>query len=150
MKPNHSNNIAFPISKMNITFNNVSGLLSNYTMRDLYVMSRRNGSQQTFEEFSGKVRNGASSDADDIASLGSLVVIQYNNFHKHSNAAAAAVSTTGFNECEFAILANHAGILINDKGSSSVMSGLLTKTAVLEAKSSGKSVVDYEEIQQLT
>ena len=30
------------------------------------------------------------------------------------------------------------------------MSGLLTKTAVLEAKSSGKSVVDYEEIQQLT
>ena len=58
MKPNHSNNIAFPISKMNITFNNVSGLLSNYTLRDLYVMSRRNGSQQTFEEFSGKVRNG--------------------------------------------------------------------------------------------
>ena len=29
------------------------------------------------------------------------------------------------------------------------MSGLLTKQSVLEAKSSGKSVVDYEEIQQL-
>ena len=175
MRPNHSNNIAFPISKMNITFNNVSGLLSNYTMRDLYVMSRRNGSQQTWEEFSGKVRNGPSADATDIASLGSLVVIdpvrdlglsdylssgslgqfsfqctiQYNNIHNHTN-TAAAVSTTDFNECELAILANYGGILINDKGSSSVMSGLLTKQAVLEAKSSGKSVVDYEEIQQLT
>ena len=30
------------------------------------------------------------------------------------------------------------------------MSGLLTKQSVLEAKSSGKSVVGYEEIQQLT
>ena len=176
MRPNHSNNIAFPISKMNITFNNVSGLLSNYTMRDLYVMSRRNGSQQTWEEFSGKVRNGPSSDADDIASLGSLVVIdpmrdlglsdflssgslgqfsfqctiQYNNIHNHSNADTAAVSTTGFNECELAILANYGGILINDKGTSSVMSGLLTKQSLLEAKSSGKSIVDYEEIQQLT
>jgi hypothetical protein len=176
MRPNHSNNIAFPISKMNITFNNVSGLLSNYTMRDLYVMSRRNGSQQTWEEFSGKVRNGPSSDADDIASLGSLVVIdpvrdlglsdflssgslgqfsfqctiQYNNIHNHSNADTASVSTTGFNECELAILANYGGILIIDKGSSSVMSGLLTKQSVLEAKLSGKSIVDYEEIQQLT
>jgi hypothetical protein len=175
MRPNHSNNIAFPISKMNITFNNVSGLLSNYTMRDLYVMSRRNGSQQTWEEFSGKVRNGPSADATDIPSLGSLTVIdpvrdlgisdylssgslgqfsfqctiQYNNIHNHSN-TPASVSTTDFNECEFAILANYGGILINDKGSSSVMSGLLTKQAVLEAKSSGKSVVDYEEIQQLT
>jgi hypothetical protein len=176
MKPNHSNNLAFSISKMNITFNNVSGLLSNYTDRDLYVMSRRNDSQQTWEEFSGKVRNGPSSDATDIASLGSIVVIdpvrdlglsdflssgslgqfsfqctiQYNNIHGHSNASTAALSTTGFNECEMVIISNYGGILINDKGASSVMSGLLTKQAVLEAKSSGKSVVDYEQIQQLT
>jgi hypothetical protein len=62
----------------------------------------------------------------------------------------ASSDPIGFKEAEIAILANYAGILINDKGSSSTMSGLLTKQAVLEAKSSGKSVVDYEEIQQLT
>ena len=39
MRPYHSNNLAYSISKMNITFNNVSGLLSNYTDRDLYVTS---------------------------------------------------------------------------------------------------------------
>jgi hypothetical protein len=49
-----------------------------------------------------------------------------------------------------AIISNYGGILINDKGASSVMSGLLTKQAVLEVKSSGKSIVDYEQIQQLT
>jgi hypothetical protein len=85
-------------------------------------MSRRNGSQQTWEEFSGKVRNGPSSD-NDITPLGSIVVIdpvrdlglsdflssgilsqfsfpctiQYNNKHGHSNASTAALSTTGFN-----------------------------------------------------
>ena len=30
------------------------------------------------------------------------------------------------------------------------MSGLLTKQSVLEAKSSGKSVIDYEQVQQMT
>jgi len=175
MKPNHSNNINFPIDKINITFNNVSGLLTSYTMRDLYVMSRRNNSQQTWAEFSGKVRNGSKSDDTDIPSLGSIVVIDpvrdlgltdflssgslgqfsfqctitYKNIHNHTN-EAASTSATGFNECEIAIITNYAGILINDKGSSSVMSGLLTKQSVLEAKSSGKSVVDYEEVQQLT
>ena len=29
------------------------------------------------------------------------------------------------------------------------MSGLLTKTAVLEAKSSGKSTVDYEQVEEM-
>jgi hypothetical protein len=52
---------------------------------------------------------------------------------------------------EIATICNYGGILINDKGSSSTMSGLLTKQAVLEAKSGKNDVtVNYEEIQQMT
>ena len=175
MKPNLSNNLCFPITKLNLTFNNVSGLLTSYSQRDLYVMSRRNGSQQTWNEFRGKVKNGGHA-TNEFKSIGSYIVIdpsrdlgladylsasslgqfsfqasiQYSNIHGVNAGVDASSDPIGFKEAEIAILANYAGILINDKGSSSTMSGLLTKQAVLESKSSGKSVVDYEEIQQLT
>jgi hypothetical protein len=51
MKPQFSNHLCFPITGLNITFNNVSGLLTSYSQNDLYMMSRRNGSQQTWSEF---------------------------------------------------------------------------------------------------
>ena len=47
MKPQFSNHLCFPVTGLNITFNNVSGLLTSYGAKDLYMMSRRNGSQQT-------------------------------------------------------------------------------------------------------
>jgi hypothetical protein len=55
MKPHFSNHLCFPITGLNITFNNVSGLLTSYSQNDLYMMSKRNGSQQTWSEFRGKV-----------------------------------------------------------------------------------------------
>ena len=51
---------------------------------------------------------------------------------------------------EIATICNYGGILINDKGSSSTMSGLLTKQAVLEAKSGNNPSVNYEEIQEMS
>ena len=176
MKPNLSNKLNFSISKVNITFNNISGLLSSYTQRDLYVMSRRNGSQQTWNEFRGIVKNSGEA-AENIGSLGSLIVIdpvrdlslmdylsasslgqfsfqasiQYKDIQGVTSTSnvAASIDPTGFQEAKIAILTNYAGILINDKGSSSTMSGLLTKQAVLEAKSSGKSTIDYEEVNAM-
>ncbi len=41
------------IEKININFNNQSGLLSTWTVADLYRASRRNGSTQSWYEFSG-------------------------------------------------------------------------------------------------
>jgi len=174
MKPNLSNKLNFSISKVNITFNNISGLLNSYTQRDLYVMSRRNGSQQTWNEFRGIVKNSGEA-ANNIGSLGSLIVIdpvrdlslmdylsasslgqfsfqasiQYKDIQGVTSNVAASIDPIGFQEAEIAILTNYAGILIDDKGSSSTMSGLLTKQAVLEAKSSGKSTIDYEEVNAM-
>ena len=44
---------------------------------------------------------------------------------------------------------NYGGILINDKGSFSTMSGLLTKQAVLEAKAGNNPTINYEEINEM-
>ena len=75
-KPIYSNNLCFPIDQLNIKFNGVAGLLTDRTMHDLYVMSRRNGSQQTWGEFSGtvKINDSAGVQADAI-SIGSIIVI---------------------------------------------------------------------------
>ena len=170
--PFHSNNLCFPLSKLEITFNNVAGLLSSHNQNDLYVMSRRNGSQQTWNEFIGVGRDHKN---NDIRSLGSIIVIDpvrdlgltdfltsgslgqfsfscdatYTNILNHTNATQTAAAPASFNDAELVIIATNAGILITDKGSSSTMSGLLTKTAVLEAKASGKSSVDYEQIEEM-
>lgn len=170
--PFHSNNLCYPISKLEITFNNVAGLLSSHNQNDLYVMSRRNGSQQTWNEFIGTCKDHKGTD---IRSLGSIIVIDpvrdlgltdflssgslgqfsfscnatYDNILNHTNAAQTAAAPSSFQDAELVIIATNAGILITDKGSSSTMSGLLTKTAVLEAKSSGKSTVDYEQVEEM-
>ena len=42
-----------PISRVNITFNNASGLLSTYTQQQLWRLSRKNGCKQSWTEWSG-------------------------------------------------------------------------------------------------
>jgi hypothetical protein len=72
MKPQFSNHLCFPITGLNITFNNVSGLLTSYSQNDLYMMSRRNGSNQTWMEFRGTVFN---KNKESFAGIGSIIVI---------------------------------------------------------------------------
>ena len=160
---------------MNITFNNVSGLLTGYTQYDLYQMSRRNGSMQTWGEFRGVIKNKSGVES---AGIGSIIVIDpvrdlglsdflssgslgqfsfqatvtFSNITGHTfGPGVTAATAEHFEAIEIATICNYGGILINDEGSSSTMSGLLTKQAVLEAKSgSSNPTVNYEEIQQMT
>ena len=44
------------ITGVNITFNNQTGILSNFSQKQLYDFSRKSGNQQTYDEFSGVVR----------------------------------------------------------------------------------------------
>jgi hypothetical protein len=174
MKPQFSNHLCFPVSGLNITFNNVSGLLTSYSQNDLYMMSRRNGSQQTWSEFRGIVTNRFKTE---YAGIGSIIVIDpvrdlglsdflssgslgqfsfqatvtYDKILGHTYGEATTTATADqFQAMEISTICNYGGILINDKGSSSTMSGLLTKQAVLEAKSGNNPTVNYEEIQQMT
>jgi len=140
-------------------------------------MSRRNGSQQTWSEFTGVIKN---KNKETFAGIGSVICIDcvrdlglsdflssgslgqfsfqcsvnYVNIlgHEYGIDGIAATTATAdqFNAMEIATICNYGGILINDKGSSSTMSGLLTKQAVLEAKSGNNPTVNYEEIQEMT
>jgi hypothetical protein len=137
--------------------------------------SRRNGSQQTWAKFKGIVVNKFKTE---YAGIGSILVIDpvrdlglsdflssgslgqfsfqcsvtYDKILGHEYGEPTTTATADrFQAMEIATICNYGGILINDKGSSSIMSGLLTKQSVLEAKSGKNDVtVNYEEIQQMT
>jgi hypothetical protein len=138
------------------------------------MMSRRNGSQQTWSEFRGTVIN---KNKESFAGIGSIIVIDpvrdlglsdfltsgslgqfsfqatvtYANIFGHTYGKGETTATADqFESMEIATICNYGGILINDKGSSSTMSGLLTKQAVLEAKSGNNPSVNYEEIQEMS
>jgi hypothetical protein len=155
MKPQFSNHLCFPITGLNITFNNVSGLLTSYSQNDLYQMSRRNGSQQTWSEFRGIVKSKIGGDG--YAGIGSIIVINptadlglsdylssyslgqfsfqatvtYANIFDHEYGEPTIAKPDRFQAIEIATIVTYGGVLINDKGVSSAMTGLLTKQTVL-------------------
>jgi len=168
-KPQFSNHLCFPVTGMNITYNDISGLLTSYSQYDLYQMSRKNGSQQTWAKFRGVVKNKS---GVEYAGIGSVIVIDpisdlnisdflssgslgkfsiqatvtFENIYGHTFGPGTTAATSDqFEACEIATVCNYGGILINDRGSSSTMSGLLTKQAVLEAKSGNNPTINYEE-----
>jgi len=172
-KTQFSNHLCFPITGLNITFNNVSGLLTSYSQYDLFQMSRRNGSQQTWGEFRGVVKNKSGVES---AGIGSIIVIDcnrdlglsdflasgslgqfsfqatvtFNNITCHTfGPGTTAATADNFQDIKIATICNYGGILINDKGSSSTMSGLLTKQAVLESKSGSNPTINYEDINEM-
>ena len=163
-----SHNLVVPITGVTVNFNNVAGLLSEMNQYDLYLMSRRNGSQQTFEEFSGS--------SGDTCSIGSYVVVDctrdlglddmlsassLGQFSLQLKVAWTPIKNpaiwtryagTALNllPMDLVVVANYGGILVTEQGSSSVMSGLLTKQAVIDAKSKGSSNIDYEDVAKVS
>ena len=136
-------------------------------------MSRRNGSMQTWGEFRGVIKNKSGVES---AGIGSIIVIDtvrdlnisdflssgslgqfsfqatvtFENIMNHTfGAGTTAATADNFEAIEIATICNYGGILINDKGSSSTMSGLLTKQAVLEAKAGNNPTINYEELNEM-
>ena len=160
-----SNNLSYPISQVNITFNNKAGLLSEMDAYSLYQMSRRNGSQQTWNEFRGVVRSG---NGAKYTSLGSIIVIDpVRDLGLSDMLSSSSLGQFGFQaivttepmegiansdlaNIELCVLANYGGVMITERGSSATMSGLLTKSEVLEAKEKGTSKIDYEDVEAMS
>lgn len=162
-KPIWSNNLCFPITNVNIVFNNKAGLLSEMSQVELYQMSRRNGSQQSWNEFRGICRNG---NGENITSLGGIVVIdpvrdlglddilssgslgQFGFQAMVSANSILNVANSTVSALELVVIASYGGCMITSQGSSATMSGLLTKSSVLEAKE-GKAQIDYESLEEM-
>jgi hypothetical protein len=168
-KPIYSNNLVLPITGVNIVFNNKAGLLSEMSQTDLYQMSRRNGSQQSWNEFRGTVSAGIGYNKkycgiggivvidpvrdlglDDILSSGSLGQFGFQAIVSGKTLVEHDIANADLGTLELVVIASYGGCIITQQGSSATMSGLLTKSSVLEAKESGKGAIDYETLEEMS
>ena len=165
--PRFSNNLCFPITSLNIKFNGIAGLMSDRTMADLFVISRRNGSNQTWAEFSGIVKTSNGAAQSDVLSLGSIIVLDPVRDLGLSDMLSASslgsfscqvranvgvmhgVALADMQDVQLDVLCNYAGVMIIENGVSQLLSGLLTKEAVLSTKAKGSSNIDYEDVEKM-
>jgi hypothetical protein len=146
-------NAFFVINNVSINLNNQSGLLSSASAYDLWRMSVRNGSTQSWAEFSGVAVQYAATGKGKIANTtGSLLIINpaydlslpdyiscgslgnYNfqfqvGVSNQISVAPAAITP------EICVVCVNSGIMTTQQGVSAIYTGILTKEMVLDAKS---------------
>jgi hypothetical protein len=138
-------NAFFKINNISINLNNQSGLLSSATAYDLWRMSVRNGSTQSWAEFSGQASVGGVS----LATTGSLLIlspaydlslpdyITCGSLGNYNFQFTVGV-TNQLGETitpEMVTICANSGIFTTQQGVSSIYTGILTKEMVLDAKS---------------
>jgi hypothetical protein len=153
----------YPITGVSVNFNNASGLLSSATQHQLYEMSRDNGVQQSWLEWSGKVNSYTSAnDAPALTdvnvlfrlSAGSILVINpakdlslpaylsngsIGQFNLQLNVSAINYSSVDITP-EIVIICCNSGVFTTIAGSSSIYTGLLTKQMVLDVASQQQAI----------
>jgi len=138
------------INSISINFNNASGLLSTATQQDLYNMSFRNGSQQSFYEFQGEagINNNATGTQTTVPTIGSLLVLNPSlDFSLPSYLSASSLGQYQFqfninvtNQFPFAItpeivtITMNSGLFALQQGTAQIFTGILTKQQVLQTK----------------
>jgi len=138
------------INNISINFNNASGLLSTATQQDLYNMSYRNGSQQSFYEFNGfaGINNNSAGTQTLVPTIGSLLVLNPSlDFSLPSYLSASSLGQYQFqfninvtNQFPFSItpeiciVTMNSGIFAIQQGTAQIFTGILTKQQVLQTK----------------
>lgn len=143
-------NFFLTINNISINLNNQSGLLSSASAYDLWRMSVKNGSTQSWAEFSGQQSVATADGAGEvIPTTGSLLVINpaYDlslpdyitsgslgnyNFQFIVNVTNQSPQTF---QPEIVTICVNSGIFTTQQGVSAVYTGILTKEMVLAAKS---------------
>jgi len=134
---------------LNISFNNVSGILSSATIYDLYRMSIEAGSNQNFYEFAGfaNMNNILTGTGRKIPTSGSMVVLEFGkdiplqeayyapgslgSFSLQVNLNCVNQSSATITDLELVLITMNSGAFVLERGSASVFTGLLTKSDVL-------------------
>jgi len=155
------------INSISINLNNQSGLLSSASQYDLWRLSIKNGSTQSWEEFSGQalVNDNATGAGLLIPTTGSLLVLNpaYDlslpdyiscgslgnyNFQFSCN----VTNQYGFTiQPEIIVICVNSGIFTTQQGVSAVYTGILTKEMVLDAKTTQQaSAFKSMEVKRMT
>ena len=143
------------INNVSINLNNQSGLLSSASAYDLWRMSVKNGSTQSWAEFGGLAQqsNSTIGIGSFVDTTGSLLIIDpaYDlslpdyitsgslgnyNFQFQVGVTNTLVATGGAAITpEICVIAVNSGIMTTQQGVSAIYTGILTKEMVLNAKS---------------
>lgn len=151
--------IAIPIDKISINFNNQSGILASATQDQLWRFSVESGSIQTWDEFRGKGNVTASAATDPVVNevplLGSYLMLEFGRHIQITEDYYASGSLGNFNlqfrldckyygdedltadnDVEIVLITQNSGIFVTEKGQSATYTGVLTKDDVLSASAS--------------
>jgi hypothetical protein len=147
------------IDNIRLNFNNSSGLLASATKQDLYEMSVRNGSAQSWYEFSGVSQNNdqATGLIKYLPTTGSVLVINPSldlSLPSYLTASSLGQFQVQFNvqvsnqfpfvvNPEICVICVNSGIFVTTQGSSAIYTGILTKDETLRTKTE-KPVADID------
>jgi hypothetical protein len=152
----------FKINSVSFNLNNMSGLLSTASPQDLWRISQKNGSNQSWSEFGGKAWLNKLPDGNEgnsnIGTTGSLLVVSPTDLSLPSYLAPGSlgnfqlsltmsVSNQGelAQQVELVVIAVNSGFMVTQMGQSAVYTGVLTREAVLDAKmTKGMSSSHYD------
>jgi hypothetical protein len=146
------------IRNISINFNNNAGLLSSATLQDLYYYSVQAGSNQSFNEFCGQayIPNLVIGGTDVEPTVGSYLMLDFATIIQLTEDFYAPGSLGNFqlqftcglqgggvgdpagnafeaNSLETVLVVMNSGIMVTERGQTSIYTGILTKQDVLDA-----------------
>ena len=140
------------ITGISVNLNNSSGLLSSMTAQQLWALSVKNGSKQTWGQFSGQTnvfttRTSSNAGIGVQPTTGSLLVLSPTDLSLPDYLAPGCIGSYNFQAkitCaqhtgasitpEVVVMCVNSGIFVTTAGSSQIFTGILTKSMVEEAK----------------
>ena len=138
------------IKGISINFNNQSGILASATPYDLYRYSVENGYNGSWQEFNGlaNVVDPTTGFGRKIPTSGSLLILEFGKDIQLTEDYYSAGSLGNFNlqitlqvanqfpyaiTPEIVLITVNSGLFVNERGTSSTYTGILTKSDVLQA-----------------
>jgi hypothetical protein len=136
------------LRSISINLNNQSGLLSSASPQDLWRLSVKNHSMQSWSEFGGKATVYAAGGADLVPTTGSLLVISPTDLSLPDSMAPGSrgayslqFSCSVFNQfddpvtnVELCVIACNSGVISFSQGTTQISTGILTMESVMMAK----------------
>jgi hypothetical protein len=141
------------ITGISVNLNNSSGLLSSMNAQQLWALSVKNGSKQSWGQFSGQTnvfttRTSSNAGIGVQPTTGSLLVLSPTDLSLPDYLAPGCIGSYNFQAkitCaqhtgasitpEIVVMCVNSGIFVTTAGSSQIFTGILTKAMVEEAKS---------------
>lgn len=151
------------IENISINFNSQSGLLASAKPCDLFNISQRNGSSQSYYEWFGAVdNNNLTGSVTNVSTTGSILVLNPAlDFSMQSFLSNGSLGQFSFQfnitvknqfsyqvKPEIILVCKNDGLFITESGSSVIFTALLDKATVLRTKSEEPSL-DYNSHQRL-